>query len=73
MGARNTIIAKLSPSGALLSGAGYGTSATGVGIGADATGNVLAAGYFTGPITLGGLALPGAGFSDVIYLAKLAP
>src|SRR5690606_33982479 len=40
-GARNTFIAKLDASGALLWSKGYGTSATGTGIAADAMGNVF--------------------------------
>jgi hypothetical protein len=72
VGARNTFIAKLGPSGALLWGAGYGTSATGVGIAADAMGNVFAAGYFDGSINFGGVPLTNAG-PEEIYLAKLSP
>jgi cysteine-rich repeat protein len=73
VGDRNTIIAKLAPSGALLWGATYGTSATGMGIAADAKGNVFAAGYFTGSPNLGGVTLTSAFPAEAIYLAKLPP
>jgi cysteine-rich repeat protein len=70
---RNTFIAKLDPSGALLWGAGYGNSATGTGIATDAMGNLFAAGYFTGSLELGGVPLTSVTLGDDVYLAKLSP
>lgn len=71
---RGTFITRLTPSGAPLPGAiATGTSALGTGIAADAQGNIFAAGYFTGSITLGGVPLTSVSFGEEVYVAKIAP
>ncbi len=72
-GARNTFVAKLDPSGAPRWSKGHGGSATGMGIAADATGNLLATGYFSGSINLGGAVLASVGGGNNVFLAKLTP
>lgn len=69
---RGAFVARLAPSGALLSAAADGTSASGAGIAADALGNVFAAGTFTGTIKLGGVPLTSVSFGDEVYVTKLS-
>ncbi|MDB4944831.1 MAG: hypothetical protein JWP97_4365 [Labilithrix sp.] len=72
-GPPSAFIAKLSPSGDLLSGTVHGTQATGTGIAADALGNVFASGIFRGPINFGGPSLTSELFGDDVYLVKFSP